>query len=99
MFFATNFIAKVPKYLENCLAFQKIINYKVKTIVASFLATFEEIGQLFVLQSGHTGRKGFFFRFPEYKFREKNCVSLVHFFSFEVERRRNVVDTNCERKR
>ena len=57
--------------------------------MASFLATFEEIGQLFVLQSGHTGRKGFFFRFPEYKlpFPLKNRLS----FKNKKERKREAI--------
>ena len=32
----------------------KSVTFKVKTIVSTFLATFEEIGLLFILPSGHT---------------------------------------------
>ena len=40
--------------MENWLGILKSVTFKVKTIVSTFLATFEEIGLLFILSSGHT---------------------------------------------
>ena len=46
-------LQKWPKYFENYSGFWKTW-LKVKTILATFLAIFGEIGLLFILSSGHT---------------------------------------------
>ena len=51
---ATIFIAKVAQIFGKLLGHYEKHLFKVKTIVSTFLATFEEIGQLIILPSGHT---------------------------------------------
>ena len=52
---AITFIAKVAQIFGKLFGHFENHHFKEKTIVSTFLATFEEIGQLFILQSGHTG--------------------------------------------
>ena len=51
-FLASNFFNKVAQISGKLFG-----KFKVKTIVPTFLATFEEIGLIFILSSVHTGPK------------------------------------------
>ena len=50
------FMQKEPKYLVTFWAILKSIPVSVETLVASFLASLEKNGQLFIPPSGHTDR-------------------------------------------
>ena len=53
-FSATTFIAKVAQLIGKLFGHFEKQQLKVKTIVSTFLATFEDIGLLFILPFGHT---------------------------------------------
>ena len=53
-FLVKNFLAKVAKIFGAFLAYFEKLLFEVKTAVVTFWATFENIGLLFILTSGHT---------------------------------------------
>ena len=53
-YLATMFIVKVAQIFRKLFGLLEGITFKVKTVVATFLATFGEIGLFFTLPSVHT---------------------------------------------